>query len=316
MIDLKPKTQFVVAENRKPRLLLTGGGGFLGSHLAKRLTDYELTIPRSATCDLRVWENCLEATRGQDIVIHAAAQVGGIGANREHPAEFFYNNILMGVLLLHAAWLNGVKKFVSVGTICEYPQFCPTPFLEENLWEGFPEPTNSAYAIAKKAILVQAQAYRAQYGFNAIHVMPVNMYGIGDNFSDDSSHVVPALIKKCVTAVRNGDKEIVVWGTGKATREFLWVEDGARGIHLAMEHYDQPEPINIGSSDEISIFSLVEMIARLTGFTGKVVWDASKPDGQPRRKLDTTKAQREFGFKSETRLEDGLRATIDWYLKQ
>ncbi len=248
-----------------------------------------------------------------DIVIHLAAKVGGIGANRERPGEFFYDNLIMGIQLIEIGRQRQIEKFVALGTICCYPKFTPVPFKEENLWDGYPEETNAPYGLAKKMLLVQSQAYRAQYGFNSIFLMPVNLYGPGDNFDPKSSHVIPALIKKCFDAIDNNNSEIVVWGTGKATREFLYVEDCAEGIILATERYDKSEPVNLGAGFEISIKELAELIAKLTGFKGRVIWDTSKPDGQPRRSLDTTKAFKEFGFKAKTPFEEGLKKTIDWY---
>jgi len=247
-------------------------------------------------------------------VIHLAGVVGGIGANRANPGKFFYDNAIMGIQLMEYSRQFGVEKFVAVGTICAYPKFAPVPFREEDLWNGYPEETNAPYGLAKKMLLVQAQAYRQQYGFNAIYLLPVNLYGPRDNFNPDSSHVIPALIKKCAEAVKNGDDEIVVWGTGSATREFLYVEDCAEAIVLATERYDKPDPVNIGAGFEISIKELVTLIAKLTGFRGKIVWDKTKPDGQPRRMLDTSKAEREFGFRAKVKFDEGLRKTIEWYL--
>ena len=251
-----------------------------------------------------------------DIVIHLAARVGGIGANREHPAEFFYDNLMMGVQLLHESWKAGVQKFVAIGTVCAYPKFTPVPFREEDLWNGYPEETNAPYGLAKKMLLVQSQAYREQYGFNSIFLLPVNLYGPGDNFDPDSSHVIPALIKKFVEAKQRGNKQVVAWGDGSPTREFLYVDDAAEAIVLAAREYDSSEPVNIGSSFEISIRELTELIAELVGYEGEVVWDTTKPNGQPRRKLDISRANREFGFRSRTPFRDGLRQTIDWYLAQ
>jgi GDP-L-fucose synthase len=255
------------------------------------------------------------ADQRPDMVIHLAARVGGIGANRENPGRFFYDNAIMGMLLMEHARRNGVAKFVQVGTVCAYPKFTPVPFKEDDLWNGYPEETNAPYGVAKKALLVQAQAYRAQYGFNAIYLLPANLYGPEDNFDLASSHVIPALIRKCVEAKESGAQSITVWGTGTPTREFLYVDDAARGIVLAAEKYDKPEPVNLGTSHEISIKELVELIVRLTGFTGMIEWDARYPDGQPRRKLDTSRAKREFAFVSETDLDEGLKRTIDSYIE-
>jgi GDP-L-fucose synthase len=266
--------------------------------------------------DLRRWENCQMAVEGQDIAIHLAAVVGGIGINREKPGQFFYDNLIMGTQLMEAARLAGVQKFVAIGTICAYPKFTPVPFKEEDLWNGYPEETNAAYGLAKKMQLVQAQAYRQQYGFSGIYLLPVNLYGPGDNFDPHSSHVIPALIKKCVDAVENGDDQIVVWGDGSPTREFLYVEDCAEGIVLATERYDGPEPVNLGSGTEISIKDLVHLIAELTGFQGEIVWDTSKPNGQPRRSLDVSRAERHFGFRAKTDFREGLKRTIAWYTDQ
>jgi len=290
----------------------------LGRHLIRYL---EAQVCRQiAICDRPEYDlvrledvrRMYEETR-PEVVIHLAARVGGIGYNEENPAALFYENIMMGVQLLHEGCLRGVGKFVALGTICAYPKFTPVPFREENLWEGYPEETNAPYGLAKKMMLVMAQAYRRQYGFNAIYLLPVNLYGPGDNFDPRTSHVIPALIKKCVDALQQGDQEIVVWGTGKATREFFYVEDAAEAIYLAARYYDKGDPVNIGSGFEISIRDLVELIAELTGFTGRVVWDPSKPDGQPRRRLDTTRARLEFGFKARTGFRAGLRKTIEWY---
>jgi GDP-L-fucose synthase len=251
-----------------------------------------------------------------DVVIHLAARVGGIGANRNNPGRFFYQNAIMGIELIEQARQNGIEKFVQVGTVCAYPKFARVPFSEDALWDGYPEETNAPYGIAKKALLVQAQAYRAQYGFNAIYLLPTNLYGPGDNFDPDSSHVIPALIRKCVEAGQQGLPSITVWGTGRPTREFLYVDDAARAIVLAAERYDRPDPVNVGSSDEISIRELVDRIVAATSYAGRVMWDGSKPDGQPRRKLNVERARREFGFEAQMPLADGLRRTVDWYLTE
>ena len=300
------------------RVMVTGGGGFLGSAVVNRLRAADATdvfVPRSADYDLRTMpgvQAALAAGR-PDLVIHLAAVVGGIGANRENPGRFFYENAIMGIQLMEAARLAGVDKFVQVGTVCSYPKFTPVPFREEDLWNGYPEETNAPYGLAKKMLLVQAQAYRAQYGFDAIYLIPVNLYGPGDNFDPGSSHVIPALIKKCMDARTRGDDFIDVWGTGSASREFLYVDDAAAGIVLAAERYDVGEPVNLGVGLEITIRELVTLIARLTGFEGEIRWDASKPDGQPRRELDTSRAREGFGFAAKTPLEEGLRRTIEWY---
>jgi len=302
------------------RILVTGGAGFLGSFVVAKLKERgckHIFVPRSKDYDLVQMEAVKRVYQDAkpDIVIHLAAKVGGIGANRANPGKFFYDNLMMGVQMIEVGRQVGIEKFVAIGTICAYPKFTPVPFKEENLWDGYPEETNAPYGLAKKMLLVQAQAYRQQYGFNAIYLLPVNLYGPGDNFDPESSHVIPALIKKCVDAIEEGKDEIVVWGTGRPTREFLYVEDAAEGILLATERYNKSEPVNLGSGFEISIKDLVELIAKLTGFNGKITWDTSKPDGQPRRMLDTNKAEREFGFRAKTSLEDGLKKTIEWYLK-
>ncbi|HLY65195.1 MAG TPA: GDP-L-fucose synthase [Chloroflexota bacterium] len=303
------------------RALVTGGAGFLGSRVVWQLKQcgcITTVAPRSADYDLvqpGIAAGLLADSR-PDIVIHLAARVGGIGANREHPAEFFYDNLMMGVQLLHESWKAGVQKFVAIGTVCAYPKFTPVPFREEDLWNGYPEETNAPYGLAKKMLLVQSQAYREQYGFNSIFLLPVNLYGPGDNFDPDSSHVIPALIKKFVEAKQRGNKQVVAWGDGSPTREFLYVDDAAEAIVLAAREYDSSEPVNIGSSFEISIRELTELIAELVGYEGEVVWDTTKPNGQPRRKLDISRANREFGFRSRTPFRDGLRQTIDWYLAQ
>ena len=299
-------------------ILVTGGAGFLGQVVVRKLRERgfdNIVVPRSKEYDLRKEENVrrLYDMAKPTIVIHLAAVVGGIGANRDNPGKFFYDNAIMGMLLMEQARLYGVKKFIAVGTICAYPKITPVPFKEENLWGGYPEETNAPYGLAKKMMLVQAQAYRQQYGFNAIYLLPVNLYGPGDNIDPSSSHVIPALIKKCVDAKRSGQKEIVVWGDGSATREFLYVDDAAEGIVLAMEKYNDPDPVNIGAGFEISIKELVHLIAKVSGFDGKIVWDTSKPNGQPRRMLDTGRAQQRFGFKATTGFEDGLKETVRWY---
>ena len=300
------------------RVLVTGGSGFLGSYVVDTLTKRGAALvfaPRRKDYDLRILQNVrnLLADTGPDVVIHLAARVGGIGANREHPAEFFYDNLMMGVPLLHESWASGVKKFVALGTICCYPKHTPIPFQEENLWDGYPEETNAPYGLAKKMLLVQSQAYRQQYGFNSIFLMPVNLYGPRDNFDRSSSHVIPALVQKCLDARARGENEIVVWGDGSPTREFLYVEDAAEAIVLAAERYNKSEPMNLGSSCEISIKDLVELIAQLTGFEGRIVWDATKPNGQPRRSLDTSLAEHAIGFRSRTNFTEGLERTIAWY---
>ena len=311
------------------RVMVTGGNGFLGKNIVRKLRERgaEVHIADMDRYDLRKLDDIRRALTDAkpQMVIHLAARVGGIGANLAHPGEFFYDNLMMGAPLLHESWKTGVEKFVALGTICCYPKFTPVPFREENLWDGYPEETNAPYGLAKKMLLVQSQAYRQQYGFNSIFLMPVNLYGPGDNFNPESSHVIPALIKKCVDAknaevrnqgseVRDQRSEIVVWGDGSPTREFLYVEDAAEGILLAAERYNDSEPVNLGSAFEISIKELAETIARLTSFVGKIVWDTTKPNGQPRRKLDTSRAKSRFGFESCVRFEEGLGKTIEWYM--
>ena len=303
------------------RVCVTGGAGFLGTHLIRKLRENgarDIFIPQYPDYDLVKGEDIdrLLADAHPDVIIHLAAHVGGIGANREKPAEFFYDNLMMGVQLIHKAWQRGVEKFVAIGTICAYPKFTPIPFKEERLWDGYPEETNAPYGLAKKMLLVQSQAYRQQYGFNSIFLLPVNLYGPGDNFNPASSHVIPALIRKCLEAQEQGAAEIVAWGDGSPTREFIYVEDAAEGITRATLYYNGAEPVNIGSSFEISIKDLTELIARLTGFEGSIRWDPSKPNGQPRRKLDTTRAREYFGFEAKTDFEAGLKRTIDWYRQQ
>jgi GDP-L-fucose synthase len=303
----------------RKRVLVTGGAGFLGTWVVKRLRAagcQSITVPRRHDVDL-VQEAAVRQlydTVRPDIVIHLAARVGGIGANREHPAGFFYDNVMMGALLMDHARRHGVEKFVSVGTVCCYPKHTPVPFREDSLWDGYPEETNAPYGIAKKMLLVQGQAYREEYGLNAVFLLPVNLYGPGDNFDPATSHVIPALIRRCVEAREAHQDEIVVWGTGKATREFLYVEDAAEALVLATLQYDGTEPVNVGAGFEISISELVERIVALTGFEGRIVWDASKPDGQPRRSLDTTRAERAFGFRAATSFADGLERTVRWYI--
>jgi GDP-L-fucose synthase len=328
------------------RVVVTGGAGFLGSFITEKLAERgvpDILIPRIEYYDLTQREHILRLlddvllpgesrpshlqperlptfrpTIGNVqpenvMIIHLAAHVGGIGANREHPAEFFYDNLMMGVELMHQAWQRGVGKFVALGTVCAYPKFTPVPFREDDLWNGYPEETNAPYGLAKKMMLVQAQAYRQQYGYNAIFLLPVNLYGPRDNFNPTSSHVIPALIRKCLEAQEHGLQEIVVWGDGSPTREFLYVEDAAEGILLAAERYNGSDPVNLGSGNEISIKGLAEMIARLTGFAGNFIWDTSKPNGQPRRALDVSRAERLFGFRAGTPFEVGLRRAIEWY---
>jgi GDP-L-fucose synthase len=300
------------------RVVVTGGAGFLGACVVEALVQRGCPlpfVPRSREYDLRREADIvrmLEAAR-PDVVIHLAAVVGGIGANRENPGRFFYDNLMMGAQLIEQARLHGVAKLVAVGTVCSYPKFAPVPFREEDLWNGYPEETNAPYGLAKKMLLVQSQAYRQQYGFNSIFLLPVNLYGPGDNFDPKSSHVIPALIKKCVEAAEADLDEVVVWGTGSATREFLYVNDAAEAIVLAAERYDGAEPVNLGAGQEISIRELVQLITKLTNFEGRIVWDASKPDGQPRRMLDTSRAATSFGFVASTPFDEGLRKTIDWY---
>lgn len=327
------------------RVIVTGGAGFLGSFLVEKLIERgaaDILVPRIEHYDLtnrdviaRLLEDAVQPADRRPahllpaddfrprplpdfspadlVILHLAARVGGIGANREHPAEFFYDNLMMGVQLMHQAWQRGVGKFVALGTVCAYPKYTPLPFREDDLWNGYPEETNAPYGLAKKMLLVQAQAYRQQYGFDAIFLLPVNLYGPRDNFDLASSHVIPALIRKCLEARQRGETEIVVWGDGSPTREFLYVEDAAEGILLAAEKYSRPEPVNLGSGFEISIKDLAETIARLTGFQGRLVWDTSKPNGQPRRALDVSRAERYFGFRAQVPFEEGLRRTIEWY---
>ncbi|MGY6530632.1 MAG: GDP-L-fucose synthase family protein [Cyanobacterium sp.] len=301
------------------KILVTGGSGFLGKQVVAELLNAgakmdNITIPRSKDCDLTIWENCQKAVENQDIVIHLAAHVGGIGLNQAKPAELFYDNLMMGTQLIHASYQAGVEKFTCVGTICAYPKFTPVPFKEEDLWNGYPEETNAPYGIAKKALLVQLESYRQQYNFNGIYLLPVNLYGPEDNFNPESSHVIPALIKKVHEALQKGEKVIPVWGDGSPTREFLYSNDAARGIVMATQLYNSPEPINLGTNFEISIKDLIELICDLMGFEGELEWQTDKPNGQPRRCLDTSKAKETFGFTANMELRQGLKNTIDWYV--
>ncbi len=300
------------------RVVVTGGSGFLGTHVVAELQRrgaHEVVIPRKKDYDLVDRAGCarLVADARPDLVLHLAARVGGIGANRENPGSFFYENLMMGVQLIEECRLAGVEKVLTVGTICSYPKFTPVPFREDDIWSGYPEETNAPYGLAKKMLLVQGQAYRQQYGMDVVHVLPVNLYGPRDNFDPALSHVIPALIKKVQDALERGDGAIEVWGTGKASREFLYVEDAARGICMAAESYNGAEPVNLGAGFEITIRDLTELIAKLMGFTGKILWDPNQPDGQPRRCLDTSRAERLFGFRAQVPFEEGLRRTIEWY---
>ncbi len=307
MTDLKNK-----------KILVTGGAGFLGSHvvenlLAKGVPPKNIFIPRSSEYDLRRLEDCKKVTKGKDLVIHLAAKVGGIGFNQEKPGEIFYDNIVMGAQMIDSAYRAGAEKMIALGTICSYPKFTPVPFREEDLWNGYPEETNAPYGLAKKSLLVQCQAYRSQYGFNSVFLLPVNLYGPRDSFDPAKSHVVPALIKKVFDAERQKKDFIEVWGTGRATRSFLYVEDAAEAIVLAAEKYDKSDPVNLGAGGEISIKDLIDLICRLMRFNGEIRWDGTKPDGQPRRALDISRAEREFGFRAKTDFEEGLKRTIEWY---
>ncbi|MCL4366999.1 GDP-L-fucose synthase [Patescibacteria group bacterium] len=303
---------------KNKKIVVTGGSGFLGSNIVKLLikkNPREIVVPRSKTDDLRKLAVCRRVVRNADIIIHAAGLVGGIGFNRQRPGELFYDNLLMGIQLMDEARKANVGKFVAIGTICAYPKFTKIPFYEDDLWGGYPEETNAPYGLAKKMLLVQSQAYRQQYGFNSIYLLPVNLYGPGDNFNSSSSHVIPALIKRFIQAKNDGNSTVVVWGTGRATREFLYVEDAAKGVMIAAEKYNEDAPVNLGSSFEISIKDLAELIKQLVGYRGKITWDKSQPDGQPRRKLDTRRAEEKFGFVAKTQFEEGLKKEIDWYLK-
>ena len=308
-IDLSEKT-----------ILVTGGAGFLGRQVVEQLCmagaqKEKITVPRSRDYDLRSMEACQQVVQQQNIVIHLAAHVGGIGLNREKPAELFYDNLMMGAQLIHAAYQAGVQKFVCIGTICAYPKFTPVPFKEDDLWNGYPEETNAPYGVAKKALLVQLQAYRQQYGFNGIYLLPVNLYGPEDNFDPRSSHVIPALIRKVHEAQQKGETKISVWGDGSPTREFLYSTDAARGIVMGTQYYNDPEPVNLGTGEEISIRNLIELICDLMKFEGEIVWETDKPNGQPRRCLDIERAEQAFGFTSDVGFKEGLLNTIDWYRK-
>jgi GDP-L-fucose synthase len=302
------------------RIVVTGGAGFLGQHVVKLLREQgckKIFIPRSKEFDLRKENDIVMMleTYKPEIIIHLAATVGGIGANQKNPGKYFYDNLIMGIQLMEQSRLFQVEKFIAIGTICSYPKFTPVPFKEEDLWNGYPEETNAPYGLAKKMMLVQSQAYREQYGFNSIFLLPVNLYGPGDNFDLETSHVIPAMIRKCVEAKEKGKSSVTLWGTGKITREFLYAEDAAEGIVLATKNYDLSDPVNIGSGEEISIRNLAEKIKSMTGYQGEIVWDDSKPDGQPRRRLDVGLAKHYFGFESKTNLDTGLKKTIEWYLK-
>jgi GDP-L-fucose synthase len=301
-------------------ILVTGGGGFLGSFVVEELrkrnvAEDKILVPRSREMDLRIWDNCVQVVKGRDLIIHLAGKGGGIGYNQKYPGSTFFDNAIMGVQLMEAARREGVAKFITIGTVCSYPKFAPIPFKEEDLWNGYPEETNAAYGLSKKMLLVQGQAYRQEYGFNSIHLLMVNLYGPRDNFDLESSHVIPALIRKFLEAVEGRKNEVTLWGSGNVSREFLYMEDAAEGIVLATEKYDKPEPVNLGSGSEITIKQLASLISELAGFTGKIIWDTSKPDGQPKRRLDVSKAKKEFGFEAKIDFKEGLKRTIKWYME-